>query len=163
MREEHGSAVPSRVIAFDWGVKRIGWAISDPLRLFAQSGGHLERSGESYPWRALIELVVTHEAGALVVGDPVGLEGESTNSSDAARTFAAELARRTALPVALHDERGTSADAESRVRPVRRSAGRPARAGRAARARRRADVDRVAALLILQSWLEEHGPRTERK
>ncbi len=145
----------TRVLAFDLGEKRIGWAVSDPMRLFAERGGHFERSGESVPWKAIGALVEETAPQRLVVGDPLSMSGESRGASAGARAFAEELARRTGLEVDMQDERLTSVEAERILSASRKSSKRPA--GREERNRRRADVDRVAASLILQTWLDRRG------
>jgi putative Holliday junction resolvase len=151
--------VNERILAFDWGEKRIGWAVSDPSALIAERGGHVERSGESIPWRAILDLVAEWEPRELVVGDPLNMSGSSGTSSRAARAFAEELGKRTALGVGMQDERLSSVEAERvLVERRRRSARRPGEGKR-----RRAEVDRVAASLILQTWLDRRRARRERR
>ncbi|HET9888778.1 MAG TPA: RuvX/YqgF family protein, partial [bacterium] len=60
-----------RVIAFDLGARRIGFAVSDPTRLLAERGGHLQRSGDSYPWKDILRVIQEEEATQVVVGDPL--------------------------------------------------------------------------------------------
>jgi putative Holliday junction resolvase len=159
--------VSGRILAFDWGERRIGWAVSDPTALIAERGGHLERSGESVPWRAVLELIAEWEPDALVVGDPLGMSGVPGASSKEARAFADELARRAALGVELQDERLSSVEAE-RILGEQRGRG-EGRGGRARPANRRegrerkAEVDRVAASLILQTWLDRRRARAARE
>jgi len=133
------------VIAFDLGDRRIGVAVSDPLRVLASGRDTIERDGESYPWKALLAAVAREEAVAIVVGDPLNADGSPGERSAMARAFADEIGRRSGLPVDLEDERYTSEEAERRL----------AEAGRPARGRPRGDVDRAAATLILQGWLDD--------
>jgi putative Holliday junction resolvase len=140
-----------RVIAFDLGDRRIGVAVSDPGRTIAEGRDTLERSGESYPWRALLAAVEESEAARVVVGDPLHLDGTVGDRARRAREFADEIGRRTGLPVDLQDERLTSVQArrtliETRPRGKKRKD-------------RREDVDRVAAVLILQAWLDAAAAR----
>lgn len=139
-----------RVIAFDPGDRRIGVAVSDPGRIIAEGRETLERSGESWPWRAI--LAVIEEAGAVrvIVGDPVHLDGSVGERSRRSRELAEEIERRTGLPVDLQDERLTSVQARRTLIETRPRGGRK-------RKEKREDVDRVAAVLILQAWLDAAG------
>lgn len=139
-----------RVIAFDPGDRRIGVAVSDPSRTIAEGRDTLERSGESWPWRAILAQVEGAEAVRVVVGDPVHLDGSVGDRSRRSREFAEEIERRTGLPVDLQDERLTSVQARRTLIEMRPGDGRK-------RKGRREDVDRVAAVLILQAWLDAAG------
>ena len=130
------------VIAFDLGDKRIGVAISDPTGKIALPRPTIQRSGSSWPWRVLLTAVHEAQAARVVVGDPLHLDGRVSERSRMSREFADEIARRTALPVDLQDERLTSVQATRAL-----AEGRP---------RRPVDVDRAAAILILQAWLDAH-------
>jgi putative Holliday junction resolvase len=147
-----------RVIAFDLGARRIGYAISDPTRLLAERGGHLLRSGASYPWKDILRVIEQEEATHVVVGDPLDMSGESGSASQGAHEFARELSRRTGIPCDLEDERLTSVEA-SRILIQNRGSG-PKKPTRKEREQRRAEVDRIAASLILQSWLDRQVPRS---
>jgi putative Holliday junction resolvase len=108
----------------------------------------------------VLELVAEWEPAALVVGDPLGMSGASGASSQAARAFAGELARRAELPVEMQDERLSSVEAE-RILLDRRASGARGRGGTGA-SRRKSDVDRVAASLILQTWLDRRRAKGAR-
>jgi len=138
-----------RVIAFDLGERRIGYAVSDPTGFIADRSDVIPRSGESFPWRAILAVIEEAEATRIVVGDPLRLDGTVGERSRLAREFAAEVARRSGLPVDLEDERLTSFEAESILRET----------GHPRRRRAKGDVDRKAAELILQAWLDEHETR----
>lgn len=144
-----------RVVAFDLGDRRIGVAVSDPLGVLATGRDTIRRDGEAYPWRALLAVIEECEAVRVVVGEPLHMDGGESDRSRAARAFAAELRERTGLPVDLEDERLTSDEAE---RHLARSGGRNG----ARRRRERGDVDRVAATLILQGWLDDRAAERER-
>lgn len=141
-----------RVVAFDLGDRRIGVAVSDPSRTIAEGRDTLERSGESYPWRAILAVVEEAGASRLVVGDPVHLDGSVGDRARRARAFSAEIAERTGLPVDLQDERLTSVQARRTLIETRPRGGKK-------RKGKREDVDRVAAVLILQAWLDAAGAR----
>ncbi|MFN8176747.1 MAG: Holliday junction resolvase RuvX [bacterium] len=134
-----------RVVAFDPGDRRIGVAVSDPEGKIALPRPTIQRSGESWPWRALLEVIREAEATRLVVGDPIHLDGSTGARSRISHELADELARRTGLPVDLQDERLTSVQATRALGESRGSRGKSV------------DVDRAAAILILQAWLDRHA------
>ena len=147
-----------RVIAFDLGARRIGFAVSDPSRLLAERGGHLPRSGESYPWKEILRVIQEEEATQVVVGDPISMSGDPGDASRTAHEFARELSRRTGLSCEMEDERLTSVEA-SRILKQNRGA-RSRVPTRKQREERRAQIDRIAALLILQAWLDRQPRAT---
>ena len=136
-----------RVVAFDLGDKRIGVAVSDPNGRLALPRDTIARSGESWPWRVILEIVTEAEAVGVVVGDPLHMDGRVSERSRLSRAFAEELGKRTGLPVALQDERLTSVQAERSLREGRGGKRKPM------------DVDRSAALIILQAWLDTRAAR----
>jgi len=148
--------VTGRVVAFDLGDRRIGVAVSDPLGVLATGRETIRRDGKAYPWRALLAVLQECEAARVVVGEPLHMDGRESDRSRAARAFAAELRERSGLPVDLEDERLTSDEAERHL--ARRGDG--TAGGR--RRRERGDVDRVAATLILQGWLDDRAAERER-
>jgi putative Holliday junction resolvase len=139
-----------RVIAFDLGDRRIGVAVSDPTGTIAQPRETLERDGESWPWRAILAAIADSEATAVVVGNPLHLDGRESTRSEDAWGFARQLADRTALPVELQDERLTSVQSERTLKETGRRKG---------RRRDKGEVDRVAAVIILQTWLDTRSQR----
>jgi putative Holliday junction resolvase len=182
--------VNGRVVAFDLGDKRIGVAVSDPTGTIAEGRETLIRSGESLPWKAILALLEEWEAALVVVGDPLHLDGSAGERARLAREFAGEVSRRSGLPVDLQDERLTTVQAERALREgrggggggggeagwrsgggmedARRARGGRERAGRGriASKRRRTkteDVDRIAAVLILQTWLDRRAAREDRQ
>ncbi len=129
-----------RWMAIDWGERRVGLAISDPSGLIATPAGVIVRkTGKRPPVAELVRRAVSLEARGIVMGLPLDGEGDDTPRSLECRTIAAELARRTALPVALLDERFTTAAA---LRGVRESGGRTRD--------RKPDIDALAASVLLQ-------------
>ena len=129
-----------RWMAIDWGERRIGLAISDPTGTIASPAGAIERrAGKRAPVAELVRRATTLEALGIVMGLPLDGEGEDTPRSLECRRVAHELARRTSLPVALVDERFTTAVA---LRAVRAMGGKTRE--------RKADVDALAATVLLQ-------------
>jgi putative Holliday junction resolvase len=143
--KEGGGAEP-RVMGLDYGEKRIGVALSDPLGLTAQPLTTLERTSLEQDLDALAALQVKHEVRRVVIGLPLSLKGERGDRARAAEGFGRRLERRTGVPVEAWDERLTSVQAERALLE-----------GDVSRKRRREVIDRTAAVFILQSWLDAHA------
>jgi putative holliday junction resolvase len=138
-----GKADPGRVLAIDYGERRIGLAVSDPTRTIASPAGFVSRrAGKRPPLGELVRQAEAHEATALVVGLPLDDAGNETPRSEEVRRIAAELERRTGLTVTLVDERYTTAAALRAVHEM----------GGSVRGRR-GDVDALAAAVLLQHAL----------
>jgi putative Holliday junction resolvase len=133
-------ADPGRVLAVDWGEKRIGLALSDPTRTIASPLGHIaRRAGKRPPVAELARRVAEHGVTAIVFGLPLDTQGEETARSAEVRAAAAALGERTGLPVRVVDERFTTAAALRAVREM----------GGSTRGRK-GDVDALAATVLLQ-------------
>ena len=131
------------MLGVDWGERRIGLAISDPMRMIASPAGFItRRAGKRPPIAKLIERAKELEAAAFVVGLPLDGDGEDTPRAKEVRVVARELERRTGMTVALVDERYTTAAAR---RAVRELGGKPED--------RPGDVDALAATVLLQHAL----------
>lgn len=139
-----------RVLGLDVGSKRIGVAISDPLGITAQGLETIRRQNKRSDWAALEKLIRRYEVQEIVVGLPLRLSGAEGTQSEKMRGFAAELQARVQLPVHLWDERLTSAEANRVLRESEVSI-----------EKRAAAVDRMAAVLILQGWMERRQPFAE--
>ena len=134
------TAALGRVLAIDYGERRIGLAISDPTRMIASPAGFVtRRAGKRPPIAALVRQAETLEATAIVVGLPLNDAGDETPRSGEVRRIAAEIERRTGLPVTLVDERYTTAAALRAIQEM----------GGSTRGRR-GDVDALAATILLQ-------------
>jgi len=138
----HGPGHP-RVLGLDVGSRRIGVAVSDPLGITAQGLETVRRQNKRLDLEQLEKIVRDYEVAEIVVGLPLRLSGDEGTQSDKMRQFAEDLRRRLQLPVHLWDERLTSAQANRLLRETDMSI------------RRRGEVvDQMAAVLILQSWLD---------
>jgi putative holliday junction resolvase len=135
-----------RVLGLDVGTKTIGLAVSDPLGITAQGLETLRRKNKRSDFEQLEKLIRQYEIGELVVGYPLALSGTEGKQGERMRGFAEELRQRFHLPVHLWDERLTSAQANRLLREMEVSI-----------ERRRRAVDRMAAVLILQSWMDQKG------
>jgi putative holliday junction resolvase len=143
---------PQTVLAFDFGLKRIGIACGDTLTRAAAplTAAAVRASGPD--WEAIDTAVRELAPGLLVVGAPYNADGTEGALTRAARGFAAELGRRFALPVQLIDERYSSLEASAALAARRASGQRRRRVGRD-------DIDSAAAAVILARWFDEHGER----
>lgn len=145
-----GSAA-ARVMAVDYGRRRIGIALSDASATLATPLSTLQRRvGKRPPLARLLELATQHRAGLIVVGLPLDPDGGETAWSAEVRNFAKRLRDRGRLPVELQDERYSSVEAEARIR----SAGLPKK-----KREDKARVDAAAAAIILQDWLDANPNR----
>ncbi len=133
-----------RLLAVDWGERRIGLALSDESQTLAQPLTTLtRRAGKRFPMRRLLALLEEHAVIGVVVGLPLAPEGTEGEAARQARELAREIARRAARPVELWDERFTTARALQAVREM----------GGSARGRKQ-DLDALAATLLLQHYLD---------
>ena len=131
---------PGRLLAVDWGDKRIGLAVSDPLRMIASPVGViLRRAGKRPPIAELLKRAGELEATAMILGLPLDGNGEETPRCAEVRRVAAEVTKRSGLAVRLVDERFTTAAA---LRAIREMGG--------SIEGRKADVDALAATVLLQ-------------
>jgi len=137
---------PGRVLGLDLGDARIGVAISDDARRMAVPLGTV-RKGAPEDVRAIAELVREHAVTLVVVGHPLLLSGKAGERAHHAERFAAALTGLLKVPVLLQDERLSTVEAERALRET----------GVSGRDRRRA-VDRSAATVILQAWLDTDRP-----
>jgi putative holliday junction resolvase len=135
--------VKPRILALDLGKKRIGLAISDPLGISAQGLPNLVRTNKRSDLAALEELARQRQVGLFLMGNPINMGGAEGRQSGWVREFAAALAERTGLPVEFRDERLTSVEA-----------GRVLRSSGISIAKRAAAVDRLSAVILLQSYLD---------
>jgi putative Holliday junction resolvase len=136
-------------LAFDFGTHRIGVASGNSLTRTAQPLTTLD-CRQSIPWDAIQALLDRLEPSQLVVGVPYNDDGTATALTPRCRRFAAELTARFHLPVALVDEHLTSREAETQLRNARAQ-------GLKRRRTTHADVDQMAAKVILESWFEQHS------
>lgn len=136
-----------RVLGIDFGERRVGLAVSDPTGTIATPLPTLKRRrGKRPPLLALEDVAREHGVEAVVMGLPLDLSGDETEWTTHVREVGDELGRRLEVPVHYMDERMTSVRAERAVRKL----GLPK-----AERERKERVDRAAAVLILQSWLDK--------
>jgi putative pre-16S rRNA nuclease len=131
----------TRVLGVDYGTKRVGLAISDALGITARP---LEVVPRNQVINRVLGVAQEWELAKIVIGLPTGLGGSEGNSALAARELGEELSAATGLPVIFHDERFTSRMAESSLLESGMK-----------RRDRREKVDKVAAAIILQDYLDQ--------
>lgn len=142
---------PGRVAAVDYGRRRIGLAISDPLRITTRGLTTLERGASlEQAAQAVAEVLKREQAALVVLGLPLHADGRESEMSSEARRFGALLSA-AGLHVVLHDEGLTSWEAEEGLKAGGRNL---------EQARRRGEIDQRAALALLRGWMAE--PRPER-
>ena len=130
-------------MALDLGKKRIGLAISDPLGITAQGLPNLERTRKREDLETLATIVREREVGLILMGNPVNMGGAEGRQSAWVREFAAALEKQTGLPIRFWDERLTTVEAQRVLRESGISL-----------EKRAAAVDRLSAVILLQSYLD---------
>jgi putative Holliday junction resolvase len=143
---------PKTVLAFDFGLRRIGIASGDTLTRSAAPRPAARVSNSGPDWDAIAREVRALAPQELVVGAPYNDDGSEGALGECARRFAAELERRFALPVHLVDERLSSLEASAQLKARRAS-------GERRRRVQRADVDSAAAAVILGRYFAGEGKR----
>ena len=141
--DEKSGRVKPRILGLDVGSRRIGIAVSDPLGITAQGLETLQRRNKRADLAALERVIREYAVREIVVGLPLRMSGDAGTQSDKMQVFAEDLRTRFRMPVHLWDERLTSAEANRLLRETELSIEKRAKA-----------VDRMAAILILQGWME---------
>jgi putative holliday junction resolvase len=141
-----------RILGIDWGEIRTGLALSDETQTLATPLETLvRRAGKRFPMRRLMEITGLHSPVGIVVGLPLSGEGGEEASAASAREMADAIARRTRIPLELWDERMSTARALGSIREQ----------GGTTRGRK-AEVDALAAAVLLQHFLDARKKRAER-
>jgi|SRR5665213_864921 len=144
--EFHENPVIGRVLALDVGQKRIGLALSDPLGITAQGLPTLQRTTIREDLTALADLILEREVTLLLVGHPLNMSGTESRQAVYTKEFAERLHARTKVEVRYWDERLTSVEA-----------GRVLRSSGISIEKRAKAVDRLSAVLLLESFLDAGG------
>lgn len=139
----NSASLSARILGLDVGSKTIGLAVSDPLGITAQGLETIRRKNKRADLERLQKVIQKYEIRELVVGYPLRMSGAEGIQAEKMQRFADELRQRFQLPVHLWDERLTSAQANRLLRETDMSI-----------KRRGEVVDRMAAVLILQSWMD---------
>ena len=137
------SVAAQRVLGLDVGARRIGLAVSDQLGITAQGLETLQRKNKKYDLAFLNRIIRQYDVKEIVVGLPLRMSGSEGVQAEKIQAFAEDLRKHFKLPVHLWDERLTSAEANRLLRETNLSIEKRSQA-----------VDRMAAILILQGWME---------
>ncbi|MFQ5431716.1 MAG: Holliday junction resolvase RuvX [Nitrospinota bacterium] len=133
----------AKILALDYGSKRIGVAVSDPLGITAQPVAVINRKGKKKDIPELLGIIKEREVGKIVVGLPFNMNGSKGTHYDDVKRFGALLEKASGLPVDYIDERLTTMQAEKVLL-----------SGDVSRNKRRKVIDKMAAVLILQNYLD---------
>ena len=134
-----------RALALDLGEKRIGVAVSDPLNIIAQSVGTIQRKDIKSDLKKIADFVKEYRADKLVIGLPLNMDGTKGKSAKLAIDFVEAVKKEIQIDVEMIDERLTSAQGERIFLEADMS-----------REKRKKNIDKIAAQLILQSYLDLH-------
>jgi len=135
-----------RILGLDYGDRRIGVALSDAFGWTAQGLETIERKREGDDFRRIEQLVREHDVEAIVVGLPKNMNGTIGPRGDICTAFAEQLRQTLSLPVHLWDERLTTVAATRALLEADVS-----------RRKRKMAVDKMAAALLLQNYLDARG------
>jgi putative Holliday junction resolvase len=142
----HQKAVEGRILALDLGKKRIGLAMSDQLGITAQGLPTLQRTNIREDLEALTRLIGQYGVTLLLMGNPLHLSGKEGRQAEYTREFADRLQKKTGLELRFWDERLTTVEAHRVLRESGISIEKRARA-----------VDRLAAVILLESYLDREA------
>lgn len=135
-----------RALGIDYGEKRIGLALTDPMRIIASPHDTLHRTTAAEDLDVLARLVEDEDVRDIVLGLPCNTDGTRGVMVERVEAFAKLLTERTALPIHYVDETYTSLEADELLRQEHRDW-----------RKRKAKKDMVAAQIILRTWLESGG------
>ena len=135
-----------RVLGLDVGSKTIGLAVSDPLGITAQGLLTIRRKNKRLDFEQLASVIREYQVAEIVIGYPLRMSGMEGVQAEKMQRFADEVREKFGLPVHLWDERLTSSQANRLLREFDLSIKKRGKA-----------VDRMAAVLILQNWMEASG------
>ena len=153
-KQAEGALVP-RILGFDVGDRRIGLAISDPLGYTAQPLFTLHRAGRKADLKSVARVLRKHGVTEAVVGNPLYMSGDQSPQAAKAQAFAEELRTEFGITVHLWDERLTTTQAHRILDDAGHAAGNQ-------KGGRKGIIDQVAAVLILQSFLEARANQRDR-
>lgn len=138
----------NRILAIDYGQRRIGLAVSDPLGITAQGLETLTVNSSEDALAKIEQLVKAYSVSGIILGFPVNMDGTHGQKAHEVNRFAELLRQRTGLSVILSDERLTSLAAQRVLHQM----------GLKVKNKKR-DIDRIAAQILLQEYLENYSPK----
>ncbi len=132
-----------RSLALDVGDKRIGVALSDPLGILASPLTIIDRADDRTDIAAIVKIIEQHRVGSVIVGLPLSPDGGLGSQAEKVKNFTEELRLSVAVPIEYRDERLSTVTARRLMRSAKKD--------------RKARDDAMAAMVILQSYLDEAG------
>lgn len=141
-----------RILGLDLGGKRVGVALSDPSGVFASALETIDGRDKDYLLAHVRDLVAQHQVGTVVVGRPLNIDGSEGKQAQKYAELTDRLAARLSVPVVTQDERFSTVEAHNTMKSLGES-------GR----KRRESVDRVAAVIILQTYLDKTNAAKKRE
>lgn len=135
-----------RTLAIDYGLRRVGTALSDPTGLFASALTVISRTSNAQVVEEIAQIVRSREVDQIVVGNPITMKGEVSHRAQTVHNFVSLLEASVTVPVRLYDERLTTVSAERVLieADVKRK-------------KRRSVIDAVAATILLQNFLDRES------
>lgn len=135
--------INKRILAIDFGEKRIGVAVSDPMKIIAQPLPTIESKSKKKMFRELLEIISRYDLSLIIVGMPYNLKGRIGRTGEKVEEFIGELQKKVAVPIKIWDERFTSLMAERTIHEMGKSP-----------SRNKSKIDQISAQLILQNYLD---------
>ncbi len=136
-----------KYLAIDFGIKRIGFAISSPDEKHSFPLCTYERTTRNAMFDFILELIEKEQVNSIVIGLPLGLDGQETQTTAQVKNFTASMKRRTSLPIYLINEALSSFEAEELIAHVKYD-------------QRKKILDQAAASLILSSFLNYNNKQS---
>ena len=146
--EKESLPCKGRLAGIDYGTKRVGIAVSDIYQEYSSPLQTYQRCGGQADCRFFTELVQEYRVVGFVVGLPVHMSGDESQKSKEAREYASWLTKLTGVPHAFQDERYSSTMAGAMLMQADLS-----------KKKRKARIDKLAAQILLQGFLEQHRPK----
>ena len=137
------SAILNRILGIDYGIRRIGLALSDPLNIIARPLSFLDRKEVTDIYSSLKAIIEKNNVSQLVIGLPLNMKGGDSAQTKLTREFAAQLKQNVDIPVMFQDERLSSVTAEKSLIQQERSP-----------SKNKGMVDQTAAAVFLQEYLD---------
>ena len=158
----------TRLIALDVGAARIGVAVSDSMRFLASpyTTLYVDRGNEAKLWAEIQRCIDETEAGGLVIGLPISLDGQIHAQGERVQAFAERLKQHIDIPITFWDERLSTVEAERLIvggeaelgKRYKTTGGR--KRSQTKRRRKKQEIDALAATVILQEYLDAQMSKT---
>ena len=133
-----------RILAIDYGERRLGIAVSDPTNTIAQGQPTIVYRRADEAVKTIRALIEKYQAGEIVIGMPLNAKGEKAHAALQVEKFIKMLSQKVRIPITTWDERFTSVSAERALREMGK-----------APSKHKDKIDRIAATLLLQNYLDK--------